>query len=175
MREMKPRATNTQRVVLLAAGLAVVTTGCRTAAPSAQAPRNDATLPVASSLCPSVSELDFYVPVVPGSDQDERSVRVGARVTLTCSYGDLLRSPRRSVAVVYQLFPPEAARSPKGVTVRPIRAVGSWAISYQKGDLTHVVVDQGLVAVSVVSNASPRVLLGLAEEELSRVPVADRS
>jgi hypothetical protein len=93
---------------------------------------------------------------------------------VTCGYGDLYRSSRRSVVVTFVLFPPNATR-PAGVKVRHIHDVGNWAISFRKGHVTHVTVDQGYVAVSVSANAGASDLLGLAEEELARVPIADRS
>ncbi len=94
---------------------------------------------------------------------------------MTCSYGDLARSPRESVVVSYELFPPKSARYPTAVKVHRIHDVGDWALSYREGHVTHVVVDEGYVAVSASSDTGVSNLLGLAEEELARVPITDRS
>lgn len=155
--------------------LAIVATGCFGASPSSQPSPAGARLPSVSALCPPVSELDFYVAVRTGSAMSERSFDEGTSPTVSCSYGDLDRSPRRSVDISYALFPPKSLRHPTGVKIHRMHDVGDWAISYRKGHVTHVIIDQGYVAVSVSSDAGPSNLLGLAEDELARVPIADRS
>ncbi|MGA8296461.1 MAG: hypothetical protein WB770_05415 [Acidimicrobiales bacterium] len=122
-----------------------------------------------------MSEVDFYVPVPRSASRTERSFVDGISPTMTCSYGDLARSPRRSLVVAYELFPPTSARHPKGVAVHRIRNVGTWALSFRRGHVTHVVVCQGILEISTSADAGASDLLGLAEEELSRAPIADRS
>lgn len=154
----------------------IAATSCGGLSPSSQRHPSSATLPSVSLLCPPVSELDFYVDVPIRVPTSERASDTGTSPTVTCSYGDLARSPRRSIVVSYELFPPKSARRPAGVKkVHRIHDVGEWAISFRRGHLTHVVVDEGYVAVSVSSDAGVDDLLGLAEEELARVPIADRS
>jgi hypothetical protein len=160
---------------LAIAAVSIAAASCGGAAPSAQPHPPNATLPSASVMCPPVSELDYYVPVPSGSPRSERSFESAKSPTVTCSYGDLDRAPRRSVVVNFQLYPPVSARRPAGAKLHRIHDVGTWAFSYRKGHVTHVVVDQGDVAVSVSSSAGASDLLGLAEEELSRLSVGDRS
>lgn len=155
--------------------LAIAATSCGGASPTSPPAPAAERLPSVSELCPPVSELDFYVAVPTRGTTSEQSFEEGTSQTVTCSYGDPARSPRRSAVVSYELFPPKSARSPAGVKVHRMRHVGDWAISYRKGHVTHVVVDQGYVAVAVSSDAGAGDLLGLAEEELARVPMADRS
>jgi hypothetical protein len=155
--------------------LAIAVTSCGGASPSSQPPPAGASLPSVSALCPPVSELDFYVAVPTGSATSEHSSDEGTSPTVTCSYGDPARSPRRSAVVSYELFPPKSARYPAGVKVHRMHDIGAWAISYRRGHVTHVVVDEGYVAVSVSSDAGAGDLLGLAEDELARVPIAERS
>lgn len=155
--------------------LAIALTSCGGASPTSQSPPGAERLPSVSELCPPVSELDFYVAVPTRSATSERSFEEGTSQTVTCSYGDPARSPRRSVVVSYGLFPPKSARNPAGVKVHRMREAGDWAISYRRGHVTYVVVDQGAVVVSVSSDAGADDLLGMAEEELARVPIADRS
>lgn len=168
------RARRAAGIGLVALALAVA--GCGAAAPpSSRSFPIDARLPSASMLCPPVSELDFYLPVPTMAATRERSFDQSTSPTVTCSYGDLARSPRSSVVVNYELFPPMSLRNPKGVKLHRVHDIGDWAISFRRGHVTYVVVDQGYLAVSVSSDAGASDLLGLAEDELARVPIADRS
>jgi hypothetical protein len=154
--------------------LSIAVASCGGVSPSAKSRPSSATLPSVSQLCPPVSEIDFYVAVPTGVATSERSYEAATSPTVTCGYGHLDRAPRRSVVVSFVLFPSKSIQ-PAGVKVHHLHDVGNWAISYRRGHVTHVVVDQGYVAVSVSSNAGSGDLLGLAEEELARVPIADRS
>lgn len=158
-------------LVALAIGLA----SCGGAAPSAKPLPYDVSLPPSAALCPPVSELDYFVAVSARTSVRERSTTKGTNPSVTCSYGDLALSPRRSVVVSFELFPPRSARFPTGVKAHRIHDVGDWALSYREGHVTHVVVDEGYVAVSASSDTGVKNLLGLAEEELARVPIFDRS
>jgi hypothetical protein len=155
--------------------VAIAVASCGGVAPSAKSLPSDVRLPSPAALCPPVGELDYYVTVPPRTVARERSTDNGTNSSVTCSYGDLSRLPRTSVVVSYELLPKTSTRYPAGVRLHRIHDVGDWALSYREGHVTRVVVDEGYVVVSVSSDAGVSDLLGLAEEELARVPITDRS
>ena len=61
------------------------------------------------------------------------------------------------------------------MTIRRVAHVGLLMLSYRQGDRNVVVVHEGGVDVIVASGVAPAELEGFAEEELSRVPEADRA
>ncbi len=136
-----------------------------------------ATLPSASTLCPTLAEVDYYVSVPPSvaSGIIEKSMTAGVESTVRCVYGNLGQQPRRAVSVEMVLRPSATETRPPGVVITRVKRLGLWMISYRRRDLFSVVVHQGGVDV-IVTSAAPRAELeGLAEEELSRIPETDRA
>lgn len=94
---------------------------------------------------------------------------------MRCVYGDPDREPRHSTSVTFVLRPSATDTRPRGVIATRIKHVGMWMVGYRQRGLNSVVVHQGGVDV-IVTSAVPRpALVGFAEEELSRVPEADRA
>ena len=133
-------------------------------------------LPGASGLCPTLAEVDYYVPVPPSAAAGivERSTTVGVRSTVRCVYGNPGRKPRHAASIEIVLRPSANQTRPRGVVLSRIRDLGVWMVSYHRGDLNSVVVHQGGVDVIVTSAVPVSELVGFAEEELARVPEPDR-
>jgi hypothetical protein len=136
-----------------------------------------ASLPSASTLCPTLAEVEYYVPVPASAESGivEQSTTTGARSTVRCVYGDLSRAPRRAASVTFVLRPSATDTRPRGVKVTRIKHVGMWMESYRHYGLNSVVSHQGGVDVIVTSAVPRSALVGFAEEELSRIPEADRA
>ncbi|MFZ0059768.1 MAG: hypothetical protein WAL35_06960 [Acidimicrobiales bacterium] len=132
-------------------------------------------LPSASTLCPTLAEVDYYVPVSAKSAIVEQSTTAGVRSTVRCVYGDPRRAPRHAASVTMVLWPTATETRPSGVVITEIKHVGLAMISYRRGDLNSVVIHQGRVDVIVTSAVPRSALEGFAEEELSRIPEADRA
>jgi hypothetical protein len=154
-------------------GLAVAS--CGGAAPASQSLPLSARLPGPVTLCPPVSEVDYYLAVPDTATTRSRVFTAGKSATVQCQFGEINRSPQDSVLITYELYPPRSAGNPSGVVVHHIRDIGDWAVSFRRRGVTYVVVDQGVLDVTVAADAAVDDLLGLAEEELARVPAADRT
>ena len=161
------------RSLLGAIVLASVVGACGGAAPAVQPGRYSGSLPDPSSICASLTEVDYYVPVPLAASTTQTSKTASDFATVNCSYGDLARSPGQSATVSFVIGPaPEL--SPQGVVKYTIRHVGLSAFRYRRGAMTTVVIRQGAIGVAVASGALVSDLLGLAEESLSAVPESDR-
>ena len=134
-------------------------------------------LPSASTLCPTLAEVDYYVPVPVSAKSAivEQSTTAGVRSTVRCVYGDPRHAPRHAASVTMVLRPTATETRPSGVAITEIKHVGLAMISYRRGDLNSVVIHQGGVDVIVTSAVPRSELEGFAEEELSRIPEADRA
>lgn len=162
--------------VACAAGFGLVVSACAASGGGAGYGRGPTSLPGASTLCPTLAEVDYYVPVPASAASGivKKSTTAGVRSTVRCVYGNPGRKPRHSASVEFVLRPSAAQTRPAGVAISKFRDLGIWMISYHRRELVTVVVHQGRVDV-IVTSAVPRpVLMGFAEEELARVPEADR-
>ena len=156
--------------------LAAVAAACGGTAPASRSLPLSARLPGASTLCPPASEVDYYVPLPSAAKPASRSYLEAHSPALSCQYGEeVARAARTWVVITYELDPPASSQHPVDVVVHRLRNVGDWAISFRRKHLTYVVVDEGSVDVTVTADADAIDLLGLAEEELARVPVGERS
>jgi hypothetical protein len=133
-------------------------------------------LPGAATLCPTLGEVDYYVPVPASavSRISEQSTTTGVKSTVRCVYGNPGRAPRHSATVTMVLRPSADETRPRDVPTRRIKHAGVSMIAYRRGRLNSVVIHQGGVDVIVTSAAPFSELEGFAEEELSRIPAADR-
>ena len=134
-------------------------------------------LPGAATLCPTLAEVDYYVPV-PASAASrigEQSTTAGVQSTVRCVYGNLGRAPRHSATVTMVLRPSVGETRPRDVPTWRIKHAGVSMIAYRRGHLNSVVIHQGGVDVIVTSAVPFSELEGFAEEELSRIPAADRA
>ncbi len=163
--------------VALATGLGLAASACGGSNGPAGYGAYPASLPSASTLCPTLAEVDYYVPVPASAASGvvEQSTTAGVRSTVRCVYGNPARAPLHSAVVTTVLRPSAAEARPAGVTIRRVEHVGLLMLIYRQGDRNVVVVHQGGVDVIVSSGAALAELEGFAEEELSRVPEADRA
>jgi hypothetical protein len=163
--------------VALATGLGLAASACGGSNGPAGYGAYPASLPSASTLCPTLAEVDYYVPVPDSAASGvvEQSTTAGVRSTVRCVYGDPARAPLHSAVVTTVLRPSAAEARPAGVTIRRVEHVGLLMLTYRQGDRNVVVVHQGGVDVIVSSGVALAELEGFAEEELSRVPEADRA
>ena len=160
----------------LVAGFGLAVTACGRPVGSAGYGPYPVSLPGASSLCPTLAEVDYYVPVPASAASGivERSTTVGVRSAVRCVYGNPGRKPRHAASIEIVLRPSAGQTRPRGVVLSRIRDLGVWMVSYHRGDLNSVVVHQGGVDVIVTSAVPVSELVGFAEEELARVPEPDR-
>jgi hypothetical protein len=160
----------------LVAVLGLAVTACGRPGGSAGYGPYPVSLPGASTLCPTLAEVDYYVPVptTAAAGIVERSTTVGVRSTVRCVYGNPARKPRHAASIEIVLRPSASQTRPRGVVLSRIRGLGVWMVSYHQGGLNSVVVHQGGIDVIVTSAVPVSDLVGFAEEELARVPAPDR-